>query len=108
MIKNYSLASIVNEGKEWSINKFEKTQMNKIFDHIYIFGIIDLGKADKEIFEYVLKQIDATPQECIFIDDLEVNYKGAEKLGRKSICFKNTIQLNYQVLYSPNLKESAA
>lgn len=95
--KKYLLASIVNEGKEWSLSKFEKTEMGKLFDHIYISGIIGLRKPNKDIFEYVLEKIDAKPEECIFIDDLEVNCKGAEKLGIQSICFKNTKQLRKEL-----------
>lgn len=55
----------------------------------YEMGMI---KPDIEIYQTVLKKLKAKPEEVLFIDDLEVNVKAAQKLGINAIVFKeNTI-----------------
>lgn len=50
-------------------------------------------KINDDAFLNVLKKIDAKPEECIFIDDLEINVKRAENLGIKGIVYKNLADL---------------
>lgn len=46
-------------------------------------------KLTDDAFVNVLKKINANPGECVFIDDLEVNIKRAERLGIKGILYKD-------------------
>lgn len=46
-------------------------------------------KLTDDAFINVLRKIKADPQDCIFIDDLEVNIKRAERLGIKGIFYKD-------------------
>ena len=52
-----------------------------------------LSKPEKEIFQMALKKSNTKSNEMIFIDNLESNIKAAEKLGIKSILFKNNRQI---------------
>lgn len=54
-------------------------------------------KTDKNAFLNVLKKIKSKPEECIFIDDLELNVKNAESLGMKGIIFRNNGQLKEEI-----------
>jgi len=56
-----------------------------------IFKSFEIGhkKPNKEAFLHVLEKINAKPEECIFIDDIQVNIEGAEKVGIKSILYIN-------------------
>lgn len=60
-----------------------------------IFQSFEIGhkKPNKEAFLHVLKKIDAIPQECVFIDDLQVNVDAANTLGMKGILYTNFEQL---------------
>lgn len=95
--KKYRLAAVVNEGKEWSHNKFEKSGFSKYFDWIFISGEIGLKKPGPKMSYYVLDKIKAKPEECIFIDDHKKNCDGARKFGFKTILFKNCIQLKEEL-----------
>ncbi|MBU5479657.1 HAD family hydrolase [Blautia sp. MSJ-19] len=46
-------------------------------------------KPEAEIYRTLLDKYQLKPEECVFIDDREVNCKGAENLGIRTICFKN-------------------
>lgn len=64
------------------------------FDKVYKSYKERVAKAQGEkAFLNLLKEIKAQPNECVFIDDLERNVKIAEKLGIKSILYKNLHQL---------------
>ena len=54
---------------------------------------IGMRKPDEKIYRYAVKRLNARPQECIFIDDREKNLVSAEKIGMKTILFKNAKQL---------------
>ncbi len=56
-----------------------------------------LRKPNEDFFKSVLKIIKADPKECIFIDDLEQNCKGAQAVKINSILFKNPIQLKKEL-----------
>jgi epoxide hydrolase-like predicted phosphatase len=62
------------------------------FDKVYLSYEIKLRKPNKEIYEYVLKDIGVTGEECIFVDDLEENLVPARELGMKVILAKDPSQ----------------
>ena len=45
-------------------------------------------KPDKEIYTLLMERYDLIPQECVFLDDLEVNLKTAKELGMHTILFQ--------------------
>ena len=94
---NYNLASLINEGKEWTDYKFEKSGFKRFFKHIIVSGEIGLKKPQPEFFLAALKIINAVPKECLFIDDHLENCQAAQKLGIRSICFKNSEQLKEEL-----------
>lgn len=44
-------------------------------------------KPQKEIYERLFSRFSLKPEECFFIDDLELNIQGAEACGMKGYCF---------------------
>ena len=61
----------------------------KHFHNIYKSFEIGHKKPNKEAFLHVLEKINAKPEECIFIDDIQANINGSEKVGIKSILYTN-------------------
>lgn len=95
---NYNLATIINEGSEWANYKLDISGFRKYFQKNFISGELGLAKPDLEIYLYVLKKLNAKPEECIFIDDKRENCIAATKLGIKSIIFKNSNQLKKELV----------
>ena len=53
-----------------------------------LFSLFDgLVFSSREAFEYLLKEYNLNPADCVFVDDREVNIIGAEKAGIKGILF---------------------
>lgn len=57
------------------------------FDGLVFSGPIGIAKPDVRIFEYLLNTYSLRAEESVFIDDLEVNVVGAEKVGIKGYLF---------------------
>ena len=52
-----------------------------MFDAVVISGEVGMRKPDAEIYRYAAKQLDVDPRECVFVDDLGPNVKGAVAVG---------------------------
>jgi FMN phosphatase YigB (HAD superfamily) len=57
----------------------------KYFDGGLISAEIKFSKPDTRIFEILTEKYLLKPKETLFIDDLEINVKGAEKTGMKGL-----------------------
>jgi len=53
----------------------------KHFDGGIISSEVKCSKPDKRIYRYLCEEYSLIPQECIFIDDSEINVRGAESTG---------------------------
>ena len=51
------------------------------FDTFYLSQEINLRKPNTDIFDFVLKENNLNPKECLFIDDTKENTTAAETLG---------------------------
>jgi HAD superfamily hydrolase (TIGR01509 family) len=74
------------------------------FDYLFFSNEMGVKKPDKEAFIPVLEKINHSPEKCIFIDDNQRNLDTAEKLGIKTVLFKNYDQFrkDFKSLY-PNI-----
>ena len=68
---------------------FPKYYDLKSFGGIVVSSDIKMIKPSPAIYEYILKTYDLNPEECLFIDDVEVNVKAAEAAGIKGFVFRN-------------------
>lgn len=58
---------------------------------------VNMVKPDPQIFEYLLKQYDLRPAECIFIDDIIYNIQAAATCGIRGIVFKDVSSCREQL-----------
>lgn len=91
--KKYDLYILANESKQWMEYKIEKFNLYKYFKKIYCSAFIGISKPSKEIYEFVLKDINLEPNEIIFIDNKIENLKIPKELGINTILFMDLNQL---------------
>ena len=60
------------------------------FDHMIISAEVGVAKPDPKIFQFALDQLQVKASEAIFVDDVRENIEACEKLGMKSIQFKDS------------------
>jgi len=71
------------------ILKTKHKEMLDLFEKLYFSVELGMRKPSKELFEYILKDLDLNPKECLFVDDKEESIKSAKEAGIKSILFVN-------------------
>jgi epoxide hydrolase-like predicted phosphatase len=68
-----------------------------LFSFVFLSFEIGMRKPDRELYEYVLKQLNVHPEQCLFVDDSEKNVLAAEEVGMHAIHFKNAEQLEAEL-----------
>ena len=87
LVKNYNLAILSNDVKEWSNYLRAKFDLNSLFKIVIISGEVGYRKPDKRIFNILLDRIQSSPSNCVFLDDREKNLLQASEMGIKTIRF---------------------
>jgi len=73
--KNYSLAILSNDVKEWSNYLRTKFDLSRLFKIIIISGEVGYRKPDKRIYNILLDRIQSPPSDCVFVDDRAKNLR---------------------------------
>ncbi|WP_328523585.1 HAD family hydrolase [Kribbella sp. NBC_00359] len=66
-------------------NTYPRDTWDGMFDDVVISGEVGMRKPEPEIFLLAARRLDLKPEECVFIDDLELNVDGARAVGMTAI-----------------------
>jgi len=61
--------------------EYDREGWDELFDAVVISGEVGLRKPEPEIFLITAQRLGLPPQQCVFVDDLAVNVRGAAKVG---------------------------
>jgi putative hydrolase of the HAD superfamily len=78
----------------------------KYFDGGLISAKAKSSKPEKKIYEILLEKYSIKPEECLFIDDIEINVKTAEGIGMTGLVTHGSPEISKQV--EKALKSSSA
>lgn len=91
--KNYKL-SLLSNTDSWHYQYCEQTiPVLQKFENIFLSYDLKMRKPDAAIFTIVAEKLAASPEECLFIDDLEENIESAKNLNFHTVLFQNAEQL---------------
>ncbi len=93
----YFMATLNNEILELNTYRIEKFGLRRYFPVFFTSCFLGLRKPDEAIYQMVLQVAQRAPEECIFIDDREVNLECPRELGIKTILFKDAAQLRSEL-----------
>jgi epoxide hydrolase-like predicted phosphatase len=62
-------------------NTYDKEQLDELFDAAVISGEVGLRKPEPEIYRLTAERLGVPTQECVFVDDLAPNIRGAVAVG---------------------------
>jgi FMN phosphatase YigB (HAD superfamily) len=88
--KIYFLSNFYEKGFLYMLNKY--AFLEKADGYLISFQV-KLIKPGKEIYEALLTKFNLKPEECLFLDDLEVNLEAGRRLGIKGINIKNLAEI---------------
>lgn len=84
--KGFKVALLTNNG--W-INE-ERTK-SLVLDDLSLFDVVvescrvKMRKPNSDIYLHTIEQLGLTPQECVFVDDFDINIEGARKVGMPTV-----------------------
>lgn len=85
--KMYLLSNISTGFKEGYCNVEWINKLFSCFEGMVFSGEISIVKPNVKIFEYILRKYNLNRNECLFIDDSEINIEGAKKANIKGYLF---------------------
>jgi len=64
----------------WGLD-YDRSGWGDLFDALVISGEVGLRKPEPAIYRLAAERLGAQPQECVFVDDLAANIRGAAAVG---------------------------
>jgi putative hydrolase of the HAD superfamily len=89
----YFMATINNEIFELNTYRLEKFGLRSIFPVFFSSCFLGIRKPDEAIYRLALRVSQRDAEECIFIDDREVNLECPRELGMETILYQSASQL---------------
>lgn len=99
----YMMATLNNESRELNHYRIEHFELHKRFSLFMTSCFLGVKKPEDEMFHLALDLTQHEPEECLFIDDRELNLESAARLGLNTLHFKNARQLE-QDLHNLGIK----
>lgn len=90
----YLLATLNNESRELNHHRIEHFELRKYFSLFMSSCFLGVKKPEDEIFHLALDLTQRDPEECLFIDDRELNLECAARLRLRTLQFRNARQLD--------------
>ena len=92
-VRRYRMASLNNESLEVNEYRIQKFNLRQYFEAFFSSCYLGVRKPDAAIYRLALKITQASPAECVLIDDRELNLECARELGMHTIQFHDVTQL---------------
>jgi len=93
----WQMATINNESRELNLYRIQQFGLRDLFRVFFSSCFVKLRKPDEAIYELALAMTQREPQECVFIDDREVNLESARRLGMHALHFRSASQLRQEL-----------
>ena len=92
-LRKYSLATLNNEVLELNLYRIQRFDLGKYFPVFFSSCFLGLRKPDEAIYHTALNLMQRKADECLFVDDREVNLECPRALGLRTIHFQDARQL---------------
>ena len=94
----YPLAALSNWSSETFPLVHARYEFLDWFDPLVISGQVGLVKPDPQIFALIICAVDREPEDCIYVDDIQVNVSAAADQGLDAILFTSADQLRTSLI----------
>jgi putative hydrolase of the HAD superfamily len=89
----YLQATINNEPLELNEHRIHQFNLRREFRAFFSSCYLGVRKPEDRIYQVALKVTQRNPDECLFIDDRELNLESARQMHMRTIHFQNAAQL---------------
>jgi putative hydrolase of the HAD superfamily len=89
----HRMGMLTNNVREWEPLWRTMLPVDEIFEVVVDSGFVGCRKPDREIYDLTLERMGGpAPEECLFIDDTDVNCDTARELGMSAIHYRDNDQ----------------
>ncbi|MCE3266276.1 MAG: HAD-superfamily hydrolase, subfamily variant 3 [Solirubrobacterales bacterium] len=87
------MAMLTNNVREWEPRWRSMLPVDELFELVVDSAFVGMRKPEPEIYELTLERLGGpSPQECLFVDDVEPNVDAARALGLHTVHFASNDQ----------------
>ena len=89
------MALLTNNVREWEpLWRAKLPEIDEIFEVVVDSAFVGMRKPDREIYELTLERLGdgLAPEECLFVDDVDVNCEAAVSLGMQAVHYVDADQ----------------
>jgi epoxide hydrolase-like predicted phosphatase len=93
--RGYRTALLTNNVREWEPRwRSMLPEIDEIFEVIVDSAFVGVRKPEPKIYELTVERLGGglRPEECLFIDDMELNCEAARELGMRAVRFDESSQ----------------
>ena len=90
--QGYRMALLTNNVREWELRWRALAPVDDIFELVVDSAFVGVRKPDTAIYELTVAGLGVPADECLFIDDIEVNCVAAQEAGMSAVWFRDTDQ----------------
>lgn len=89
----YKIGLLSNVASNWIRDEFLTSAEQALFD-VFVFSFEEgITKPDPRIYERAIERLGLMPEECVFIDDIELFAEAAKQIGMKALVYENLKKL---------------
>ena len=89
----YLLSTLNNESRELNLYRIEHFGLRKYFSTFMSSCFLGVKKPEDEMFRLALDLTQREPEECLFVDDRELNLECAARLRLQTLHFRSAAQI---------------
>jgi putative hydrolase of the HAD superfamily len=90
--RGFRMAVLTNNVREWQPLWRPVFPIDEIFELVVDSGFVGMRKPEREIYELTLERLGLRAEDCLFVDDTEVNVDAARELGMAAVHFRSSEQ----------------
>jgi putative hydrolase of the HAD superfamily len=88
----FRMALLTNNVREWEQRWRAMAPIDDIFELVVDSAFVGVRKPDPAIYELVVQGLGVEAEECLFIDDIEVNCEAAQAAGMSAVIYRDAQQ----------------
>jgi epoxide hydrolase-like predicted phosphatase len=91
--RGFRMGMLTNNVREWEPFWRSMLPVDEIFEEVVDSAFVGYRKPDREIYDLTLERMGGpSPEECLFVDDTDVNCDAARALGMSAVHYRHNEQ----------------
>ncbi|MBJ7519925.1 MAG: HAD family phosphatase [Solirubrobacteraceae bacterium] len=90
--EGYRMALLTNNVREWESRWRSMFPIDEVFEVVVDSAFVGMRKPDPRIYELTVGRVGLPAEQCLFIDDMEINVTAAQDVGMAAVHFRENEQ----------------